>query len=66
MLYATVQPGNLDSGNNKNAMRNDGDTTATRIVNAAIFKRNGSGAQTMKLWRDYVTATLAVDGGIVF
>jgi len=42
------------------------ETPAGRIVNATIFERNGHGLLTMKLWRDNVIATLAIDGGIVF
>jgi hypothetical protein len=42
------------------------ETPAERIVNAANFERNGRGVLAMKLWRDYVIATLAIDGGIVF
>ena len=42
------------------------ETPAGRIVNATNFERNEHGILAMKLWRDYVIATLAIDGGIVF
>ena len=42
------------------------ETPVERIVNAANFERNGRGLLAMRLWRDYVIATLAIDGGIVF
>ena len=42
------------------------ETRVERIVNAANFERNGRGLLAMRLWRDYVIATLAIDGGIVF
>jgi hypothetical protein len=42
------------------------ETLAERIVNAANFERNGCKLLTIRLWRDYVIATLAIDAGIVF
>jgi hypothetical protein len=42
------------------------ETLVERIVNAANFERNGRGLLVMRLWRDYVIATLAIDAGIVF
>jgi hypothetical protein len=42
------------------------ETPAERIVNASNFERNGDGLLAIRLWRDYVIATLSIDGGIVF
>ena len=42
------------------------ETFVERIVNADNFKRNGHRLLAMRLWRDYVIATLAIDAGIVF
>ncbi len=42
------------------------ETSVGRIVNATNFERNEEGLLAIRLWRDYVIATLAIDGGIVF
>jgi hypothetical protein len=47
-------------------MKTRSETDAERIVNADDFGRNTGGVLKLTLWRDYVIATLPVDGRIVF